>query len=735
MLDPRVESEASPANDDDDLDLSERPSEKLRRDKDLLGRENSKCRKWLAKKIDAIARGFEKQADRSDKLCELWDLYNCQLGGNQYYNGTAEVFIPAIRDAVDARATRFTNQLFPNSGRHVDCTSSDGVQPFELLALLNHYIIGSESEESFKVNVVEPLFVCTDVEGQSNLYVDWNSLTRDVVSRETRGEGPDGEIIDITEEEIEVGFPGIEVLHDSDVLVLPAHSPSVLWALQNGGSATIVRRWSKSKAEAMVEDGEIEAEVEDLELMRGSDTQANGLVNVGKALAKAVGVRDGDDTFMTAFETWLMVPYDPKKGFSEKARPRLCRLWWELQRTPLGLKRNPYWNDRCPLLSKARKKLPGVFKGASAIEHLAPIQYEINDAANERADVDHMSAMPLVRRDAALAGNRPAIIAPGAVWDGAAGTYEFMQFPDLSQRAKARVLDGIQLIFQGLNVNPSMIPQQTGRPGSKRNQAEIAMEQQVDLLTVAVNVTVMEDLLNQVLGWFVDLDHQFRDRDLTVRAYGYMGLQANMIEVPPIQNGMHYHFRWIGAEQARQSVAMAQQGTAFFNLLRGMGQQLMAEGMELSLAPFIEQQAANLFGPTLAAQSIRDKRHHMSIPPEQENEILGAAFVVPTSPFDNHQKHLQSHMMAKQQMGDPAGCFDIHIRQHMMDLAKQNAAATGAMARPQGAPGVPGGAGPGVAGTPRPGAIPALPRPQGPPGMMHQDQMPRMGAPVPPRRA
>lgn len=720
--------------------LTLRPSEYLRRDAQLLGRKGSRCRTWLRKKIDTIARGFEKQADRSDRLEDWWKIYNCQLGADQFYNGTAQIFIPAIRDAVDARATRFTNQLFPTSGRHVDCTASDGVQPFELLALLNHYITGVDSEEGFKANVVKPLFICGDIEGQYNLCLDWSVVWRDVVSRETRGSGPDGEIIDITEEEIEIGFPGIEIIHDSDVLILPAHSPTTLWALNNGGSVTIVRRWSKDKAEKMAEDGEIDEPVEDLSF--GGHDEINGVVNLSKPLAKAVGIKlDGGGHYMTVFETWLKVPFDPKKGFAEKAPERLCRMWWSLDREPLGLKRNPYWNDRCPLISRPREKIPGVAKGKSAIEHLAPIQYEINDAANERADVDHMAAMPVVRKDPAVAGNRPALIAPGATWDGPPGTYEFMVFPSLADRGKQRVLDGIQLIFQGLSVNPSMLPQQSGRPGAKRNQAEVAMEQQVDILTTAIATTTMEDILNEVLRWFVDLDHQFRDRDLTVRAYGYMGLQANMIELPPIQNGTHYHFKWIGAEQARQNAAMAQQGTAFFNLVRGMQQPLLAEGIELSLAPFIEQQAANLFGPTMAAQVIRDKRHHQSFDPEKENESLGQGYVVPTSPFDDIDKHIQSHQQAKQMMGDPAGCFDIHIRQHLMDKAQK---AAQAQQPPPGAPGTPGGAGPGVPGQPgpmgpgqpQPGAVPAGPRLiKGPGGMIPPDQMMRAGAPVPPRRA
>jgi len=49
--------------------------------------------------------------------------------------------------------------------------------------------------------------------------------------------------------------------------------------------------------------------------------------------------------------------------------------------------------------------------------------------------------------------------------------------------------------------------------------------------------------------------------------------------------------------------------------------------------------------------------------------------------------------------------------------------------QPQGMPGIPGGAGPGVAGTPRMGAQPQQPRPgQNPPGAIPQDNM--IGAPA-----
>ena len=61
------------------------------------------------------------------------------------------------------------------------------------------------------------------------------------------------------------------------------------------------------------------------------------------------------------------------------------------------------------------------------------------------------------------------------------------------------------------------------------------------------------------------------------------------------------------------------------------------------------------------------------------------------------------------------------MARHLLNMYKK-AQAAGPMS--QGRQGVPGGAGPGVAGTPKPGALPSVPRGgQQPPGGVHQDQM------------
>ena len=181
-----------------------------------------------------------------------------------------------------------------------------------------------------------------------------------------------------------------------------------------------------------------------------------------------------------------------------------------------------------------------------------------------------------------------------------------------------------------------------------------------------------------------------------------------------------------------------QQGTAAINMARGLADIVKAEGYQLRIGPLLERLFSSIFGGELGSQSLVDLRHQMTVDPELENQMLEQGFLVPVHTFDDVQKHLASHMQAKQLHGDPAATFAVHIQEHLMQAAAQNAAQVAAMA---GGQGMPGGAGPGVSGRPaggpppQPGAQPQPPRQmRGPPGLVQPEAMPAAGGIVPPRR-
>src|SRR4249920_1576723 len=110
------------------------------RDRDLLGGSRSKIREKLGKVWDDIARGYEDQSPRADDQARYWEAYNCELNECQYYNGIAQIYIPAVRDATNAIVTRLGNQMFPQGGRAIEEVSADGTQASGLIGLLEHYL-------------------------------------------------------------------------------------------------------------------------------------------------------------------------------------------------------------------------------------------------------------------------------------------------------------------------------------------------------------------------------------------------------------------------------------------------------------------------------------------------------------------------------------------------------------------------------------------------------------------
>ena len=203
---------------DNEIDLDDEPElEDLPRDVDLSKRAGVK--KQLADLFDDVERGFSDQADRADNIQDFWSVYNCELNGNQFYNGNSQIFVPIVKNAVDARKTRYVNQMFPRSGRNVAVTSADGEQPWGMMSLLEHYI----QKAQLRTQVMPALMVSGDVEGQYNLYVSWEERERHVTWRGFKVPEVDGvpnpaarEIEDIHEEIITDCVPVTEVLADTD---------------------------------------------------------------------------------------------------------------------------------------------------------------------------------------------------------------------------------------------------------------------------------------------------------------------------------------------------------------------------------------------------------------------------------------------------------------------------------------------------------------------------------------
>lgn len=738
--------------DEDDSDEEEgegrpRGRPKLRdRDADLA--KEPRIRKQLLEMFQQIVEpGFADQSDRVNDTLDWWDIYNCKLNGNQFYNGNSQIFIPAVHDAIEARKTRFVNKLFPPNGNNVEAVTSDGTDPSAVTALLEDYI----REARLRTEIVPALLVNGDVEGHYNLYVSWEKVEREVVRKVKKPaeveieEGadpeealaiPGEEIDDIETEEVVEQGPRFEVLADSDVMVWPYTADSLEAAIASGGGIAIIRRWSKATIRQKMREKVIgeEAGKSLLASMARVSEKENEEERKRKLMdAAGVIVGEGGQKYARVYEAWTMVNIDGDR--------RLCVAYYGGESNVLGCRRNPLWCDRLPVFSIPQQKLSGVFKGQSRVKYCAAMQYAANDAMNEGMDSAAYALLPIVMTDPERNPRVGSmVLAQAAIWETSPKDTQFAQFPQLWKEALGIVASLRAMVSTTFSVNPATLTQQNST--ERLTQAEIANEQQIAIMSSDDVVGMLEDgIFSPVVSLIAEMDAQYRDEELTVREYGEMGMRAAMQTVPPLQMGHRYQYRWFGVEAARNAQQIQQQ-IAAVNIVRGIPPQ-QYPGYQLNLAPAIVQLIENTFGPRLAPLVFKDMKSQLSVEPALENKMLSEGFDLDVHPTDDDMQHMQAHMQLLQ-TGDPYGVVRKHLELHKQSVTLKAQAAMlqnmaqaqqeqggGAPPSPGGAPGAPPGAPPqgGASGGPRMGAQPGTIRNgQQPPGAIHPDQMrdPRM---------
>lgn len=689
------------------------------RDAELCGLKEIK--EQIIKLGASVQKGYDKQKARAEQNRDHWDAYNCRLTDRQFYNGTSTIALPFIRDAVDARKTRYTNQLFPMNQRYVDVVSANGDLPTGEMAVLEHYV----RAEKLRSRVVRPLLVNGDLEGQYTIYASWREHKRNIATKKMVPVEMDGEALpeeaadpveDIVEEEIVDAGPAVEIISDNDLLVLPQTSDTIDDAIRNGGSVTVLRRWSKEMVSAKKAAKEIDGKVADqLKEIMGNEGGQKTL-NAAKQAASAAGVKaDGGDKTALVYEIWAMLKIDGDR--------RLCRIYYAGPTYILSVKLCPYWCDKVPVISAPVEKVASIFKGRAPVADVLDLQILANDIMNEGADTGHFSAMPITMSDPEKNPSWDTmILGPGAVWRTSPQSTQFIQFPDMWRSMAERANQLRQQIFETLSVNASMVP--SGSAKGKKSQAEIANEQQVDILQTADAVTIIEEaILSPLLERFAEYDAQFRDKPLTVRAFGELGRKAVMQEIEPIQRGVRHEYRWFGVEASRNA-AQNQQQIAALNVMQHIPPQLLP-GLKLDFGPALTAMVENVFGPRIGPLTL-SAQQELSVDPQIENDLLEHGFDTPVHPADDDMAHMQAHMVLMR-IGDPHGTIRKHLTAHQTQMQAKAMAQHQAMSAPQG--GAPQGGGP------RPGAVPSGPQSQpNAPGSIPHDQMASAGAPVMPRR-
>ncbi|KVE68951.1 hypothetical protein WI96_03400 [Burkholderia vietnamiensis] len=673
-----------------------------------------------AKLYPKISKCYENKQEQMDRCAEYWSIYNAQPDENQQYSGNSQCYIPAVRNAVNARMKRTLAQLFPVNHKHVGATGPDGNMPFAQISLLEHYIRSAAVKD-----VVRADLIAGDVTGQWNLYIDWSRTQRRITElikkppiledHELGGEvedlAADEDDWDWEKESKEVTTEGPDVVPfaTEDLAVYPPTCNDIEKA-----TATAIRlRLTVDAVQQFIDEG-VFVGVEAKELVDNLAKPDGGREKYvpPKKRTGDAGIRT-EGTFKYALIYEVHTNLDLGKGKEP------CFVYFAGQDVILGIIRNPFWSGKRPIISAPIERITGSFFGISKIEPVKFLQWNLNDFWNMGQDSAQYSLLPITMVDPLSNPNyQSMVVGLAAVWLTDPNKTKFANFPAIYKDAIPLCENLKQQINESMDVNDAMLGKM---PAGRKNQAQMAAMAQQQESNIIDNAKRYEEVvLNPLLEWMFELDRQFRTEELTVEVLGELGARANLQKIPPQAFGERYFFRWCGTSY-QQNLQRMQQMIAWMNVLRGIPPQQL-DGRRLNIGPILEYGTEQIFGPEVAPRILIDERNMFHLDPQDENLMMHNGLSAEIHQADDDRAHIAAHLQAAQLTGDPQGLFRAHVQQHQQAM-QAKLQAQQAPKQPQGQPGVPGGAGPGVAGTPRAGAQPGQPRPQGPAGMIHPDQI------------
>jgi hypothetical protein len=150
------------------------------------------------------------------------------------------------------------------------------------------------------------------------------------------------------------------------------------------------------------------------------------------------------------------------------------------------------------------------------------------------------------------------------------------------------------------------------------------MEHSVDLLTTANAVIGIEEgILTPIISLFMEMDNQYREDAITIRAYGELGQEVAMEKIEPIQMDARYSFRWFGVEQARNAQQMQQQ-IAMINVVQHIPGQLYPQYV-LDVTPVLVDLVDEAFGPMKGRTIFKKVNSPETMQMKQLQLMLGGA--------------------------------------------------------------------------------------------------------------
>jgi hypothetical protein len=627
--------------------------------------ETSEAYQDACKLYPKIQKCFENKQKQSDNVDEFWNIYNAQPDENAQYTGNSQCYIPAVRDAINARCKRTLATLFPANYKHVDAVGPAEITPYPTLALLEHYIRKTNLKDIVRADLLSG-----DVTGQWILYVDWMRTTRRITELVKKppilSDAEVGvEVEDVTveeewdteEREIVDEMPDITPMAVDDLAVYPPTVNDIERA-----TATAVRlRLSKDSIQQFIDEGVFVGWTakEVLDQLNEPDGGRQKRVP-NKRRTSDAGVRtEGTYKYALIYEVHTNLELEEGKGKEP------CFIYYAGPETILGIIRNPFWSKKRPIITAPVERIQGTIYGISRIEPVKYLQWNLNDYWNMGQDSAQYALLPIVMTDPLANPNyQTMVMGLAAVWLTDPQKTQFAQFPAIYKDAVALCQAIKAQINESMEVNDAMMGK---APAGRKNQAAMAAQMQEQQSNIIDHAKRYEGcILNPLLERMFELDRQFRTKEITVITMGEVGARAKQEEIPVQAFSERYFFRWCGTAY-QTGMQRMQQMIAWMNVLRGIPPQQL-DGRRLNVGPILEMGTEQIFGPEVAPRILIDERNLFHVEPSDENLMMHNGMPAQVHPADDDQRHIAEHMQGATLTGDPHGLFRAHIQAHQQAI-------------------------------------------------------------------
>jgi len=590
-------------------------------DKEMADR----AKKLVLPMLERARRNRQKSDEKALRRYRQWAMQK----NDSFYQGRANVKIPAVRKGVERMVTQAIRETFPNDDWYGLRALA---REFEPNVAGMKTLMDVQLRRRMQVKrKARPVYRQLFLYGLSPVRLQWREETKTVPMV---GRGPDGSL--------RLARKTVTVYDDPDFVPVDYFSWGVYpETVMDIDDARLVYEDMVVDLDDLKADKANYANLDEAKQGAGGGTTGSQALQKRQERLAKLGITETelfDKAF--AFLTQCCVRFDFKDGLGPV--PAIVTLAWES--VVVRLQRNAYGRP----FYRAMKDLEvvGEFLPHARTEATEGLQIVLDDSANQDQDASTFANNPVAIIDPVAAEDYYSIaIYPGAKIPAPPDAVKFDRPPEAAYSQKEKIAFYATQIDQmlGSPSSSSASPAASGQPRGARTFGGMQMMQALANMDIKEVVEFQEDLFwEPLLADIAWMNANFMTDERLLQTAGKDGAA---VKVNRETFAGDYAYEWQGTvtmtNQTLRSAAML----VFMNVA---GRVPMPPGTTIN-GPHILREWWRSQGLKDADRVVIESGRQQPIDPEIENELVRLGRAIEVSLLDDDAKHLVSHLIASQE--------------------------------------------------------------------------------------